>query len=271
MIESSSEQLPLNETPSAPPIDTAPPRLSLPVTRPLVTYALLAAILVIFGASLLIEQSATSLTTDPILAFGVIDYNRILRFGEWYRLLTAIFIHLSPTHIFFNAYALWLFGRTVEGVFGHIRFAVIYFVGGLSGSLASFIIGREDSAGASGAIFAIIAAEMVFLYWHRELLGERAGRALRELLILGGVNLGLGILSNLAPGAVAIDNWGHIGGFVGGLITASLIAPRFAVVVEAGIPHVVDERPFTERWPLAVVCGGALMVNALVAAVTLPR
>ncbi len=245
---------PITPTPAVP----NPPEqgtMHLPVTRPLVTYALIAVNVAIFAAILVIQQNIDPGTPNPILDFGVIDFQSILH-GEWYRLFTALFIHLSLAHIFFNAYALYLFGRTVESLFGHARFTLIYFFGGLCGSLASFVIGRTDSAGASGAIFAVMAAEMVFLYRHRQMLGDNAGRALRELLVLGGINLGLGLLSHVAPSAASsvIDNWGHIGGFIGGLIMATLIAPRFVIdQPRTSSAHIVDERPLSARWPLALV------------------
>lgn len=251
----------------------SPQSLQLPTTRPVLTMILLVLIIVFFAATFIVDQTLDPGQPNPILEFGVLDYRSILLNGEVYRLFTAIFLHLSPAHIFFNAYALWIFGRTVEGLFGHIRFALIYFVGGLSGSLMSFAIGRGASAGASGAIFAIMAAEVVFLYRHRDLLGARAGAALRELLILGGLNLGLGLLSNI--GAVrggGIDNWGHIGGFIGGLLMALLIAPQFVVTrTKAKTLAVVDEKPLSLRWPFAVF--GVLVLALLIgwAVATLPR
>ncbi len=247
--------------------------LQLPTARPLVTYAFLAAIGIVFVAIYYFQQTADDPNINPIFDFGVIDYTRVLVYGEWYRLFTAMFIHLSIAHIFFNAWALYMFGRTVEGVFGHVRFALVYLLGGLCGSLASLIIGRGASAGASGAIFAILAAEMVFLYWHRELLGERAGRALRELLIIGGLNLGLGILSNVSPSNSfgVIDNWAHIGGFIGGLLVSLMIAPRFAIQRDLDTLKVVDERPLSTRWPLAAIFALALIGIALLAARSLPR
>ncbi len=245
--------------------------LQLPTTRPIITMILLALIVGIFAVMFVFDQTQDIGTPNPILEFGILDYHSILVNGEVYRLFTAMFLHLSLAHIFFNAYALWLFGRTVEGLFGHLRFALIYFVGGLSGSLMSFVIGRGASAGASGAIFAIMAAEMVFLYRHRELLGDRAGSALRELLILGGVNLGLGVLSHVgrAQGG-GIDNWGHIGGFIGGLLMALLIAPQFVVTRTETSLAVIDQKPFSARWPFAVFGVVVLLVLIGWSVATLP-
>lgn len=246
-------------------------RLQLPAVRPLLTYALLAAIISIYIVQYLIDQTGDPTQVNPLLNWGVLDYGRVLLDGEWYRLLSAMFLHLSPIHIFFNAYALWRFGSFVEMTFGHLRFGLIYFLGGLSGSLASLIIGRGASAGASGAIFAIIAAEMVFLYYHRELLGVRAGQRLRELLILAAINLALGVVSSTGISAQQIDNWDHIGGFFGGLLLAALIAPHFALDSTPGeAPRIVDQTPFRSRWPLALIGALLLLIIALLAAHGLP-
>lgn len=247
-------------------------QLQLPTTRPTLTYILLGLNVVIFVATYLLDQTLDPRAVNPILEFGILDYSRILLNGEFYRLFTAMFLHLSPAHIFFNAYALWRFGQTVEGLFGHVRFALIYFLGGFTGSLLSFIIGKGASAGASGAIFAIIAAEMVFLYRHRELLGERAAAAFRELLILGGLNLGLGVLTAVAPtNGGRIDNWGHIGGFIGGLLLSLMIAPQFTIQRDECGPALSDEKPLSVRWPLAVFSALVLLGITLAALLTLPR
>ncbi|MHB8629396.1 MAG: rhomboid family intramembrane serine protease [Aggregatilineales bacterium] len=244
-------------------------QLRLPTVRPIVTYGLLAAIVGIYVVMFVMDQTSDTNAVDPILAFGVLDPVRVLANGEWYRLLTAMFLHLSPAHIFFNAYALWRFGQTVEATFGHVRFTLIYFLGGLTGSLASLILGHDASAGASGAIFSIFAAEMVFVYVHRELLGARAGAALRELLILAAVNLGLGLITTINPSGEQIDNWAHIGGFVGGFALSWLIAPHFVIDRTPDNARVVDSTPFTGQWPFAVAGALLLLIIGLVARQTL--
>lgn len=268
LAESNSTKTPLGMPPTASSQPTTV-QLRFPTVRPLVTYALLAIIIGIYVVMFVLEQTSDANTVDPILQFGVLDPYRVLANGEWYRLFTAMFLHLSPAHIFFNAYALWRFGQTVEGTFGHVRFALVYFLGGLTGSLASLILGHDASAGASGAIFSIFAAEMVFIYVHRDLLGARAGAALRELLLLAALNLGLGLLTTLNPSGGQIDNWAHIGGFVGGLALSWLIAPHFVVERTPDGARVIDSTPFAGQWPFAV--GGALllMIIALVARQTL--
>src|SRR5690606_30425031 len=113
--------------------------------------------------------------------------HEVLVQGQYHRLFTAMFLHAGLLHIFFNMYALYLFGSILEPLFGHLRFIIIYLLGGLTGSVLSVVLGDPNppfaqmvfagaSVGASGAVFAIFGAEMVFIYRHRALLGER-GRA----------------------------------------------------------------------------------------------
>lgn len=247
-------------------------RGTFPQAQPIVTYAILAILVVVFLAIFAADQTVPFYEPNPVLTFGVLDYDSILRNGEFYRLFTAMFLHLSWAHLLFNGYALYTLGRGLESVMGHARFLIIYLISGLSGSIFSFVIGRGASAGASGAIFGLFGAELVFMYRHRALLGKAADNAIRQLLILAALNLGLGFLTAAAPGGIRIDNWGHIGGLVGGLVAASALAPQFYVTFgEGGVPTLNDERPLRARWPMAA---GLLAVEvAAVAAgyLLLPR
>jgi len=206
-----------------------PRQVALPDTRPIVTYALL----VILGAVFLLQLTLHQLQypADPLLDWGALDFQRVLQ-GEYYRMFTAMFLHLDQFHIIFNGIALWSIGRSVETFFGHTRFILVYFLGGLAASLLSFSLTQGISVGASGAIFAIFGAEMVLLYRNRKLFGASAQRGLRSLAFLAVLNLGLGLYSQLAPGGIGgaiIDNWAHVGGFIGGIILSWFIGPRLIV------------------------------------------
>ncbi len=251
------------QNPSSQPLpDTAPQRVavSLPTPKPYVTYALLAILVVIFFAQMVTNQLTNgdnprfAEMIDPITIFGAQDFQAVLH-GEYYRLFTAMFLHLNLAHLIFNGMALWLYGRIVESFFGHVRFVIIYLLGGLTCSLASFFLTRGSSVGASGAIFAIFAAEMVFLFQNRKTFGENATRELRYLLILAALNLSLGIFNR---GPIQIDNWGHIGGFVGGCILTWFMAPQFSVQQDANMPGTLtlaDANPLSKTWmiPLAFI------------------
>jgi rhomboid protease GluP len=216
-----------------------PIAVRMPVAPPRLVYALLAAIVLIFFYFF----------TQPLAAQNQFlnDWAKInerIRDGEYYRLFSSMFLHLNLMHIVFNGYALYILGRDVESLFGTARFAIIYFLGGLSGSLASFIFTAAPSVGASGAIFAIFGAEMVYFYRHRQLHGAAGRQHLNQLIILMVINLALGIFSTATT--FQIDNAGHLGGLVGGVVLTWFIGPKYRVAQDPGSMAgftVVDANP----------------------------
>jgi membrane associated rhomboid family serine protease len=152
--------------------------------------------------------------------------------GQYWRLLTSMFLHFGLVHIGFNAYALWLFGRVVERDYGRVRFALIYLVGGFVASAASYAFGPINAvgAGASGAVFAVFGAFIAFNYRRRHL--ALAAQNLRTAVMLIVLNLGLALW---IPG---IDWRAHAGGLVAGL-AAGFIAdegasPRLRTALQVG-------------------------------------
>ena len=125
-------------------------------------------------------------------------------------------------HIAFNLYALFIFGPGLERYYGHGRYLALFLISGFAGNVASFLFSPAPSLGASTAIFGLLGAEGVFLYQNRSLLGRGAQRALTNLIVLAVINLVLG----MQPG---IDNWGHIGGLIGGTLFASFGGPVLRV------------------------------------------
>ncbi len=201
--------------------------VKLPGGEPLATYILLGLIVLIYLAGQVfpfepaIVRGYRVLTAEDWLFLQGAKINEfIIGDGEVYRLLTAMFLHGGLTHLFFNGYALYVIGRNVERVSGHARFLMIYFLGGLTGSLFSLLFSENPSVGASGAIFAIFGAELVFVYRHRQVFGRAAYQQLQSMIFM----LALNVFIGLTPGS-RIDNWGHMGGFVGGLALAWLIGP----------------------------------------------
>ena len=140
--------------------------------------------------------------------------------GQWWRLLTCVFIHGGLLHIGFNMWCLWSLGRLAESVYGHWTFATLYLICGLAASLASVIRNPVIlSVGASGAIFGIAGALIASFY-----LGEfsmpRAALSgtLRSVVIFVGYNLFFGAV------IARTDNAAHIGGLLMGLLLGALIA-----------------------------------------------
>jgi len=254
------------------PQQPTPVMMRLPITRPLITYVLLGTIIAVFVAQIVSQQ--VNYPFDPLTQAGALDFRRVLR-GEYYRLFTSMFLHLGLPHIFFNGWALWSFGQTVERLFGHTRFVLIYFLGGLCGSVASFFFTRGISVGASGAIFAIFGAEMIFLYRNRRVLGEAARQDLRSLIFLAVINFAIGLYSQVSPQGPAIDNWGHIGGFCAGIVLGWFIAPQFQVQPDPAGPtgfRIQDTTPIARTWPVPLLFAGGLVAAFVYAVMNLgPR
>ena len=128
--------------------------------------------------------------------------------GEWWRLITAAFLHYGPLHLGMNMLVLWFIGPPLEEYFGHGRYALVYLVSGLAGSAGALLWSPNSlTVGASGAIWGIMGAALIL--------------EARRIYVFGGQAMGLVVL-NLAltfliPG---ISIGGHIGGLVGGGLCA---------------------------------------------------
>lgn len=198
----------------------------IPLHRPRWTYVLLAVNVIVFGAMTLFGAlnglGLGGTQNVALLRFLGAQDNQLVGQGDYYRLVTSMFIHIGLIHLLFNSYALYIIGQDVERLYGGGRFLIIYFVSGLGGSLASFALGGMGvSAGASGAIFGLIGTEIAFFYLHRETFGQHGRQQLRNLLAVAGINLFLGLT---IPG---INNLAHIGGLVFGAALGWLLAPKY--------------------------------------------
>jgi rhomboid protease GluP len=183
-----------------------------------VTWALLTINILLW---LLTELAGSSEDPDTLLAFGAM-FGPLIASGEYWRLFTAMFLHVGIWHLVFNNIGLLIFGRMVEQIFGHVRFTIIYVLAGLAGSVASFWLNNiAIGAGASGAIFGVLAALAAFLVARRHMLGEMGRQQLITIAIIGAANLVFGFIQ---PG---IDNWAHMGGFAGGFVTGYFLSPNY--------------------------------------------
>jgi rhomboid protease GluP len=161
--------------------------------------------------------------------------------GEWWRLGAAMFLHFGVVHLLFNMWALWVIGSLVERLFGHSRFAAIYALAGLAGGLASMTWNPvANSAGASGAIFGVIGAQLAFFMRGGHRIPAEVVRAQRNST-LGFIAYAV-VFGFVVPG---IDNAAHFGGLatgfgLGWLLTRPLgreLSPRQARrgVLAAGV------------------------------------
>jgi membrane associated rhomboid family serine protease len=129
--------------------------------------------------------------------------------GEWWRLITAAFLHYGPFHLLLNMLALWWFGSALERRIGSGRFLAIYLVSGLAGSAGALMLDpTTPTVGASGAIFGILGAGLVMEQFQRD-------------YVFGGSALGIIVLNLVFTFSVAnISIGGHIGGLLAGAACA---------------------------------------------------
>jgi rhomboid protease GluP len=212
---------------------------------PLLTVAILAVLLLI----LIFEIRVGALESrEAIVAMGALARERVAA-GEYWRLLTAPWLHGSVDHLVGNGIALYILGMVCESAFGRAQLLVLYVLSGLAGSLLSVVMSPGPSVGASGAIFGLQGAAIVLFRLHRDRLLVRDRRVGLVLIIWALYTIVGGFMEPL------IDNGAHIGGALGGALVARYLHP----VVLSPLP---PERAATiRRWLLFVV---ALLVAALV-------
>lgn len=226
-------------------------RLSLPLFGAWAWKVLLGLIIAVYVVEVIV---AKNLTPDNLTVYYLgAKWNPAIYSGEYWRLISAMFLHASLLHIMFNGYSLFAVGPAVERFFGTARFLAIYFITGLAGSVASYAFSPNLSVGASGAIFGLVGALAGFFYVSRETLGEMAKQQLGSLVTVIMLNLFIGLSGG------GIDNYAHVGGLVCGGLLGVLLAPRYAID-DRTYPPVVVRRFLPFGWP------GALAVALLLAA-----
>lgn len=174
------------------------------------SHILVALNVIIFAIMWLMDPQISTIT---LVNFGA-KVNFMMVDGQWFRLITPMFLHVDFFHLLFNSMALASFGVETELIFGKKKFLIIYFVSGLAGSVGSFIFSSGVSAGASGAIFGLIGANLYLLTLNKEVYKRVFGNS---IIVLLGINIAYGISNPV------IDDSAHIAGLIGGfLITWSI-------------------------------------------------
>jgi rhomboid protease GluP len=212
---------------------------------PPVTLATLALLTVIFVAE--VRMGALE-TRDSIIAMGALARERVAA-GEYWRLLTAPWLHGGTEHLVGNGIALYILGMVCEAAFGPVQFVVLYVLSGLAGSIVSVLVSAGPSVGASGAIFGLQGAAIVLLRRERERLLVRDRRVGFVLLIWAIYTIAGGLTDPF------LDNGAHIGGALGGALIASRLHP---IVLS---PMASERAVVTRRWLWLVV---ALLAYAVV-------
>lgn len=167
----------------------------------------------------------------PAWAWDFAKVDARVRAGDWWRLVTANFLHGSVLHLAVNAYALAMIGPTVEQLYGRVRLLVIFVAGGVAGFAASTVFVRQVSLGASAGLFAMLGVLLGFGLRARQVLPPAARRGLiREILTVAAINLAFGLM------VPYVDNAAHVGGFLGGLAISVVLRPRWGSMGGPGTP-----------------------------------
>ncbi len=226
-----------------------------PTVKPIVTYILMGVTIVIFLVQLAFQYISG---VDLLFYFGG-KINEFILNGQFWRLITPVFLHSSILHIAFNMYALFILGRRIESTYGHWRFLLLYFLSAFGGNVLSFVLSDANSLGSSTAIFGLLAAEGIFIWQNRKLFGSRSNAMLTNILMILVVNLAIGFM----PGS-NIDYFGHLGGLLAGFLFASIGGPRWVI---EGIPPFVtlkDSRPQKDVWVAVLVVLIGFVVMAVI-------
>jgi len=250
---------------SPPPQPVRKPRPSWAVAP--ATYLLVGINCAVFVAMLLHGVSAVTPTTGQLMHWGADNAGNVLINGEWWRIVTAMFVHVGILHLATNMWCLWNLGLLAEPLMGSAGVLAVYILTGAAGNLLSTLVNWAlyhnspggplfpVGAGASGAVFGIAGALIVLLKSHRLPVPPIELKKLRRSVIyFAALNLVLGLSISLgtavAHSGLNIDNMAHLGGFTCGLLFAAPMVPRL------GSPR----RLFESRLRIATVMVVGLLV-----------
>ena len=183
----------------------------------LVTYILICINILIFILTSFLSKNIYNIDSYTLIALGA-KVNVLINNGQPWRLITCAFLHGGLAHIAFNMYALKIIGSEVEYVYGKVKYISIYLISALGGSVFSYLFNADSiSVGASGAIFGLLGAMIIFGIRHKNKIGKAYIMNLFKVLL---INIFIGVtLSN-------IDNGAHIGGLVFGCISALVMRDK---------------------------------------------
>lgn len=221
-------------------------------TRPLITPALVVVNCAIFAATVYAGAGLIEPNGSVLVQWGTNFGPRTLD-GEWWRLFTSMFLHFGLLHVALNMWALWSMGQLTEKLFGSAYFLVLYIFAGLCGSLASLYAHPAlNSAGASGAIFGVLAGLFAFMVNPKTRIPASIAAKHRNSAI---VFIAYNLFNGFAH--AGIDNAAHLGGLAGGFAMGWLLARP--VNVEA------------RQDPLPRLAIGTLLGAAIVVALSWPQ
>ncbi|MGA2674628.1 MAG: rhomboid family intramembrane serine protease [Terracidiphilus sp.] len=249
------------------PPDTGSIPTPQPVRRPRPSWAVAPATYLLVGINcavflFMVANRVSFLNPSPedLLRFGADNAGAVLLGGDWWRIVSAMFVHVGIIHLATNMWCLWNLGLLAEPLMGSAGVLAVYILTGAAGNLLSTLynwlkyhdLGAFSvGAGASGAVFGIAGALIVLLKSERLPVPPRELYKLRRSVIyFAAINLMIGFATMIPGSIVRIDNMAHLGGFSCGLLFAAPMVPRL------GSPRPL----FLRRLRITVVMVVALLV-----------
>jgi len=231
------------------------------------TYLLVGINCAVFVAMVLHGVSAGAPTTDQLMHWGADNAGAVLLGGEWWRIVTAMFVHVGIVHLGLNMWCLWNLSLLAEPLMGSVGVLAVYLLTGAAGNLLSTLVNWiyyhnaaggpvfPVGAGASGAVFGIAGALIVLLKSHRLPVPPMELKRLRKSVIyFAALNLVFGFSISIGTyvigSGILIDNMAHVGGFTCGLLFAAPMVPRLGS----------SREQFTRRLRIAVGMVTGLLV-----------
>jgi len=218
-----------------PPVPTDRPQRRVTWASAPATYTLLGINCLVFVAMVLTGVSFISPTVRQLVFWGANNGTLVLTYGEWWRLITAMFVHVGIIHIATNMWCLWNLGLLAEPLMGPMGVFAAYIFTGFAGNLLSIAVhpgvqGGPQSivgAGASGAVFGLAGVLIVLLKSPMLPIPKPELKRLRWSVIqFALLNFAIGLYTAFGPSPVQIDNMAHLGGFLSGLAFGVPLIPR---------------------------------------------
>jgi rhomboid protease GluP len=173
---------------------------------------------IVIALTFLLEELFGGSTSTSVLVRMGANVKELVSEGQYFRLMSSVFLHSGYMHVFFNTYVLFALGGFFNRILGEAKYLTVFFVSGIAGSLASFYLGKAAiSVGASGAIWGLFGASLALAFFKTRLIPEAIRLRLRKVTLINlAINLGVSFLP-------MVDMWAHIGGGVAGFLCSLLM------------------------------------------------
>ncbi|KAL6994027.1 hypothetical protein U1Q18_012136 [Sarracenia purpurea var. burkii] len=181
-------------------------------------------VLVSINIAVFLFEIASPIRTSELDVFSVpsvygAKINHLILLGEWWRLVTPMFLHSGILHIAFGCWALLTFGPRVCRAYGSFTFSLLYILGGIAGNMTSFLETPEPTVGGTGPVFAIIGAWLIYQIQNKDVIAKDDSESMFQKVIIA-TAVGC-LLSNFGP----IDDWTHFGAAFTGIVYGFLTCP----------------------------------------------